>query len=167
MNLLCRDKNYCSRIVVALFIYLKILKMGPIILFTHLKIILLQCFQFSISAKISSIQTNSIYIFLVFISHSLSIRLDCAFCTYAFSLFFFQRMNCKIIWIYCARDKNYCSCTLAALFIYCSSTIYVFKNIKTGSHGTIHTFKNYFTTVFSVFNFSKNNFNPNGPLVSV
>ena len=54
---------YCSRIVVALFIYLKILKMGPIILFTHLKIILLQCFQFSISAKISSIQTNSVYIF--------------------------------------------------------------------------------------------------------
>ena len=27
------------------------LKMGPTVLFTHLKIILLQCFQFSISAK--------------------------------------------------------------------------------------------------------------------
>ena len=36
------------------------LKMDPTILFTHLKIILLQCFQFqfSISTTISSIQTN-------------------------------------------------------------------------------------------------------------
>ena len=32
--------------------------MGPTTLFIHLKIILLQCFQFSISAKISCIQTN-------------------------------------------------------------------------------------------------------------
>ena len=37
----------------------KKLKMGSTVLFTHLKIILLQCFQFSISATISSIQTNS------------------------------------------------------------------------------------------------------------
>ena len=28
---------------------------------------------------------------------------------------------------------------------------------------TIYTIKNYFTTVFSVFNFSNNKFNPNGP----
>ena len=36
------------------------LKMGPTILFTHLKIILLQCFQFqfSVSVKISSIQMD-------------------------------------------------------------------------------------------------------------
>ena len=36
------------------------LKLGPIALFTHLKIISLQCFQFqfSISTKISSIQTD-------------------------------------------------------------------------------------------------------------
>ena len=38
----------------------KILKMGPTVLFTHLKIILLQCFQFSVSATISSIQTDPI-----------------------------------------------------------------------------------------------------------
>ena len=31
---------------------------GPTMLFTHLKIILLQCFQFSVSAKISCIQTD-------------------------------------------------------------------------------------------------------------
>ena len=30
-----------------------------------------------------------------------------------------------------------------------------------GSHGTIHTLKNYFVTVFSVFNFSKNKLYPN------
>ena len=38
--------------------------------------------------------------------------------------------------------------------------------IKNGSYGTIYTFKNYFTTIFlvSVFNFSKNKLNPNGPI---
>ena len=30
------------------------------------------------------------------------------------------------------------------------------KNIKNGSHGSIHTFKNYFATVFSVFGFLQN-----------
>ena len=34
-----------------------------------------------------------------------------------------------------------------------------------GSHDIIHTFKNYFATVFSVFSFRNNNFNPNGPKV--
>ena len=39
--------------------------------------------------------------------------------------------------------------------------------IKNGSHDTIHIFKNYFATVYSVsvFSFSKNKLNPNGPLV--
>ena len=32
--------------------------MGLIVLFTHLKIILLQCFQFSVSTTINSIQTD-------------------------------------------------------------------------------------------------------------
>ena len=43
------------------------LKMGLITLFTHLKIISLQCFQFqfSVSAKISSIQTDSKEIYLI------------------------------------------------------------------------------------------------------
>ena len=31
-----------------------------------------------------------------------------------------------------------------------------FKNIKQGSHGIIYTFKNYFATVFSIFNFRNN-----------
>ena len=50
-----------------------------------------------------------------------------------------------------------------SLFIYCSNTVHAFKNIKNRSHSTIHTFKNYFATVFSVFSFNKNKFNPNGP----
>ena len=43
---------------------LKNIKMGPTVLFTHLKIILLQYFQFSISATISSIQMDHIYIYI-------------------------------------------------------------------------------------------------------
>ena len=39
------------------------------------------------------------------------------------------------------------------LFTHCSSIVYAFKNIKNGSHSTIHTLKNYFATMFSVFNF--------------
>ena len=45
---------------------------GLTTLFTYLKIILLQCFQFSVSAKISSIQTDLMY--LIFYSILLSIH---------------------------------------------------------------------------------------------
>ena len=38
-----------------------------------------------------------------------------------------------------------------ALFTGPASTLFSKKNFKTGSHGTIHRFKNYFVTVFSVF----------------
>ena len=39
--------------------------------------------------------------------------------------------------------------------------------IKNGSHDTIYTFKNYFTTVFSIFSFQfqQNKFYPNRPLI--
>ena len=39
--------------------------------------------------------------------------------------------------------------------------------IKNGSHGTIHTFKNDFATMFSVlvFSFSKNKLNSSGPFI--
>ena len=60
--------------------------------------------------------------------------------------------------------------TVYALFTHCACTVHVLKNIKNGSHDTIYTFKNYFTTVFSVFSFqfsvfSNNKLNPNGPFV--
>ena len=46
--------------------------------------------------------------------------------------------------------------TVYALFIHCSRTVH-------GSHDTIHIFKNYFATIFLVFNFNKNKLYPNGP----
>ena len=51
---------YCLQSHKLYFLATFLLKMGPTILFTHLKIISLQCFQFqfSVSAKISSIQTH-------------------------------------------------------------------------------------------------------------
>ena len=41
------------------------------------------------------------------------------------------------------------------------------KNFKTRSHNTIQTFKNYFPTVFSVFNFQQNERYPNKSLKCV
>ena len=51
---------HCSRSHKLHFSATFLFKMGPTALFTHLKIISLQCFQFqfSVSAKISSIQTH-------------------------------------------------------------------------------------------------------------
>ena len=84
-----------------------------------------------------------------------------AFFQFAFSdFFFFLHVNSNITWVHCAGDKNYCSYTVH----HCSNTVHTLKNIKNGSHDTIHTFKNYFATVFSVFSFSKNKFYLNGPL---
>ena len=50
-----------------------------------------------------------------------------------------------------------------ALFMRLTSTEFSKIFIKIGFHGIIHTFKNYFTTVFSVFS---NKQYPNKPLVS-
>ena len=50
-----------------------------------------------------------------------------------------------------------------ALFIRPASTFFHKNNFKTGSHSTIHTFKNYFATLFSVFS---NKRYPNRPLVT-
>ena len=69
------------------------------------------------------------------------------------------------------RDRIHCSWTVCALFTHCSNTVHMgptttlLKKIKNGSHSNIHTFKNYFVTVFSVFSFSKNKFNLNEPLI--
>ena len=53
--------------------------------------------------------------------------------------------------------------TVHILIITVHSTVQTLKNIKNRSHGTIHTYKNYFTIILSVFSFSNNKFNPNGP----
>ena len=49
---------HCSWDPQSLYSEKKKLKMGLMILFTHLKIILLQCFQFSVFSKISCIQMD-------------------------------------------------------------------------------------------------------------
>ena len=50
----------------------------------------------------------------------------------SFFFFFFLCVNSNITWFYCAMNKKY------------------YLHIVHGSHNTIHTFKNYFVTVFSV-----------------
>ena len=58
------DKNHCLRTVhqYSRTVHsLKIFKMGLTVLFTYLKIILLQYFQFLVSTTISSIQTDLIF----------------------------------------------------------------------------------------------------------
>ena len=101
----------------------------------------------------------------------------CAFESFVFSRFFFffflALMNSNLTVHACdytVRETKLlfanCSNTVHALFI--GPTITLFKkNIKNGSHGTIHTFKNYFVIVFSVFSFSKNKLYPNGPWISL
>ena len=44
-------------------------------------------------------------------------------------------------------------CGSHTLFMGSTSTEFCKKKIKTKSHGTIHTFKNYFATIFLVINF--------------
>ena len=43
------------------------------------------------------------------------------------------------------------------------SIVHRLKNLENGTHSTIHTFKNYFATMFSVFSFNKNKLYQNGP----
>ena len=82
-----------------------------------------------------------------------------------FSLFFFSFFlffcSARICWLFHGEQ---CICAL-----FTNPQIPLFSNffIKNGSHGTIHTFKNYFATVFSVsvFSFSKNKLNPNVPQI--
>ena len=66
----------------------------------------------------------------------------------AFSLFFFlpfqPQLLTSLMW-------TVHKCTIYGPINYTFQQFF----IKNGSHGTIHTFKNYFATVFSVFNFSK------------
>ena len=52
-------------------------------------------------------------------------------------------------------NSEQCIC---ALFMIPQTSFFSNVFIKNGSHGTIHTVKNYFTTVFSVFSFSKINY---------
>ena len=64
------------------------------------------------------------------------------------------------MWALC-RGQRHCSWIVTSQV----STVQGTKGIFHESHDTIHTFKNYFATVFSIFSFSKNKLYPNEPLV--
>ena len=95
------------------------------------------------------------YLNKVVITSTSSICLDSRLC-FAFVHFLFFFLSRKV-WLFHP-------CTIHAFQIFsnrvhCTRTIHGThkhfihkKNIKNESHNTIHTFKNYFTTVFSVFN---------------
>ena len=84
----------------------------------------------------------------------------------AFSTFSFFFFSCA--WIVTSHEFTVQETKIIvhALFITVHSTIHALKNIKNESHDTIHTFKNYFSTILSIFNFSNNKFNLNGLLIS-
>ena len=78
MDSLCRGESALfTGPTTTLFRKNKILKMGPTALFTHLKIISLQCFWFSVFSRISYIRTNPTYfenltidyVFFIFLTH--------------------------------------------------------------------------------------------------
>ena len=100
------------------------------------------------------------------ISVGLDPRLSFAFAVFFF--FFFSLLHAF------QRGQNLLFTYYLTLFTHCSDTVhgtyshFIQKKIKieNGSHGTIHIFKNYFVTIFSVFSFNKNKLYPNGLLES-
>ena len=82
----------------------------------------------------------------------ISERLDrnyLAFGVLRFFFFFDARISAFRDKVHCSRIVPYCSCTIHGTYNHFIQK----NNIKNGSHGTIYTFKNYFVTVFLVFNF--------------
>ena len=116
-----------------------LLKMGLTILFIYLNIILLQCFQFSIFIKISYIQTDLMYSFGYWWKSSV-LHLH-----FLLLLFFFR---CTFLWLWCVSSGS------RALFTRPTNLFFTKTFIKNRSHDTIHIFKNYCVTMFSIFSFS-------------
>ena len=128
----------------------------------------IQCFSLSLSLSLY------IYIYIIFFcEHQLFLRLDWAYCSstfwvsqfFYFILFFLARMNSNRIvhahGFYVQESK----CTFHALFtsdLWDPQPLYFEKKVKNGSHSTIHTFKNYFATIFFVFSFQQIKLYPNG-----
>ena len=62
--------------------------------------------------------------------------------------------------VHLEHTENVCSCVLLKTVgpVHCSRDLHLFfsakkkKNFKIEFHGTIHTFKNYFVTIFSIIN---------------
>ena len=97
------------------------------------------------------------------------IHWSCCVSRLRFSFFFFfflvtlKRYCSSLLWTLAVTfDREQC---IYALFMDPQITLFSNFFIKNGSHGTIYTFKNYFATVFSVFNFQfqQNKFYSNSP----
>ena len=83
-------------------------------------------------------------------------KLKVASTFHVFRGFFFSlRMNGKITWFYCVGDKKHCSYTVHTLF---TGSTTLFTHLKI-------ILLQYFQ--FSVFSFSNNKFNPNGPYIFI
>ena len=84
---------------------------------------------------------------------------------FAFSSFFFQSQLLTIL----QCTVHISTTQVGAVHYSWDLHTSLFNNffIKNGSHDTIYIFKNYFVTVFSIFNFQQNKLYPNRPLVSV
>ena len=98
------------------------------------------------------VQLRAIYIVIVWI------RMKPMFCVLPFFFFFPACISAL-------GDKSTVHALLSIVHTL-FSTVHELKNIKNESHDIIHTFKNYFTIVFSVFSFSNNKFNSNTPIRS-
>ena len=112
------------------------------------------CGDYFILFQLQYIMCQNLYfLFILQLLYKIKkMNIQCRFgldvCVYkrVFSLFFFFFFPFFLAVVIDFHRQN-------SLFMNSACTVHVLKNIKNGSHGTIHTFKNYFTTVFSVFQF--------------
>ena len=89
---------------------------------------------------------GELYIYMYIYIYIYSVLLDIEVCASAFSLsllFCFLEASFSNFMFH-----QWVSCTVYGIHKLLFSTIFFIKN---GSHGTIHTFKNYFAIVFSIF----------------
>ena len=93
----------------------------------------------------------------------ISVGLNRTYMVFAFCSLFFNFFSSLYFWLF--------STSVGPIHYFRDLQTSFFSNffIKNGSHGTIHTFKNYFVTVFLVFSFQfqQNKFYPNGQLIFV
>ena len=100
-------------------------------------------------------KSSSMCIFSICLDRTYMVFVICvAFC----SFFFFPRVSET----YMYSSRNFLLFRASVDPVHCSqdpqTSLFINFFIKNGSHGTIHAFKNYFATVFSVFNFRKISF---------
>ena len=94
---------------------------------------------------------------------SLDSTFICCVCISSFLSFFFFAFSAAMVDPFSGEQCIY------ALFMVPQTPLFINFFTKNGSHNTIHTFKNYFATVFSVFSFQfqQNKFYPNTPYILV